>query len=144
MRTAALALSRRSPCWCLMLLCIGSPCMAKEQNHSPFTCVGGAREESGRHVGHVRSCCKDRTPKVCVRSGCGVPGRVHTEADEHLAGLTARERVTLLDEVERQLLDQPTVETRNRKPMRPNPPRRGSFASAACACIMRLVAACFR
>lgn len=43
------------------------------------------------------------------------------EADQHLAGLTARERATLLDEVERQLLDQPTVETRNRKPMRPNP-----------------------
>jgi len=42
MRTAALALSRRSPCWCLMLLCIGSPCMAPEQNHSPFACVEGA------------------------------------------------------------------------------------------------------
>jgi mRNA-degrading endonuclease RelE of RelBE toxin-antitoxin system len=43
------------------------------------------------------------------------------EADEHLGLLAARERATLLDQIERQLLHQPTVETRNRKPMRPNP-----------------------
>ncbi len=32
-----------------------------------------------------------------------------------------RQQVTVLDTVERQLQDQPGVETRNRKPMRPNP-----------------------
>jgi mRNA-degrading endonuclease RelE of RelBE toxin-antitoxin system len=43
------------------------------------------------------------------------------EADEHLAKLTARDRAMLVDELERQLLYEPAVETRNRKPMRPNP-----------------------
>lgn len=43
------------------------------------------------------------------------------EADRHLAGLTARQRATLLDGIERQLVHAPTEETRNRKPMRPNP-----------------------
>ena len=40
---------------------------------------------------------------------------------QHLQGFSARERATLLDRVSRQLTDQPTVETRNRKRMRPNP-----------------------
>ena len=35
--------------------------------------------------------------------------------------LTARERVMVLDAVEEQLGIEPTVETRNRKPMRSNP-----------------------
>ena len=35
--------------------------------------------------------------------------------------LTARQRSIVLDEVETQLLHQPDIETRNRKPMRPNP-----------------------
>jgi hypothetical protein len=35
--------------------------------------------------------------------------------------LTARQQATVLDAVDRQLMHQPTVETRNRKPMRPNP-----------------------
>ena len=35
--------------------------------------------------------------------------------------LTARQQVTVLDTVERQLARQPNTETRNRKPMRPNP-----------------------
>jgi mRNA-degrading endonuclease RelE of RelBE toxin-antitoxin system len=35
--------------------------------------------------------------------------------------LTKRQQSTVLDTVERQLQHQPTVETRNRKPMRPNP-----------------------
>lgn len=39
----------------------------------------------------------------------------------HLRFLTARQRVTVLDSVDEQLTYQPTVETRNRKPMRPNP-----------------------
>ena len=43
------------------------------------------------------------------------------EAAESLAGLTASQRSTLLDQIERQLAHEPTRETRNRKPMRPNP-----------------------
>lgn len=39
----------------------------------------------------------------------------------HLRGLTARQRATVLGTVEIQLAQEPTVETRNRKPMRPNP-----------------------
>jgi mRNA-degrading endonuclease RelE of RelBE toxin-antitoxin system len=43
------------------------------------------------------------------------------EAEDHLRRLTARQQRILLDTVDRQLINQPTVETRNRKPMRPNP-----------------------
>jgi len=43
------------------------------------------------------------------------------EAEDHLRWLTAPQQRTVLDAVERQLLNQPSVETRNRKPMRPNP-----------------------
>jgi mRNA-degrading endonuclease RelE of RelBE toxin-antitoxin system len=35
--------------------------------------------------------------------------------------MTARQRGTILDRVDEQLAQQPAVETRNRKPMRPNP-----------------------
>jgi hypothetical protein len=35
--------------------------------------------------------------------------------------LTARQRKIVLDAVDEQLVYQPTVETKNRKPMRPNP-----------------------
>jgi hypothetical protein len=35
--------------------------------------------------------------------------------------MTARDRAIVLDAVDRQLAHQPTVETRNRKLMRPNP-----------------------
>src|SRR5438105_5032595 len=35
--------------------------------------------------------------------------------------LTAREQAIVLDEVERALAHEPAVETRHRKPMRPNP-----------------------
>ena len=42
-------------------------------------------------------------------------------AEAHLRFLTARQRATVLDSVDEQLLHEPTVETRNRKPMRPNP-----------------------
>ena len=41
-------------------------------------------------------------------------------AEEHLKRLTARERKIVLDTIDRQLVNQPNVETRNRKPMRPN------------------------
>jgi len=43
------------------------------------------------------------------------------ETEEHLATLTAREAAIVLDTVPRQLTHQPTVITRNRKPLRPNP-----------------------
>ncbi len=43
------------------------------------------------------------------------------DAEDHLRALTARQRALVLDAVEEQLAFQPTVETRNRKPMRPNP-----------------------
>ncbi len=42
-------------------------------------------------------------------------------AEDHLRTLTARQRTTVFDSVDRQLTHQPNVETRNRKPMRPNP-----------------------
>ena len=42
-------------------------------------------------------------------------------AEEHLRALTARQRTIVLDGVDQQLANEPTVETRNRKPMRPNP-----------------------
>ena len=41
--------------------------------------------------------------------------------DEHLRVLTARQRAIVFDAVDDQLAHQPDVETRNRKPMRPNP-----------------------
>lgn len=40
------------------------------------------------------------------------------ETNEHFSCLTARQRATVLEAIERQLLHQPTLETRNRKPMR--------------------------
>jgi mRNA-degrading endonuclease RelE of RelBE toxin-antitoxin system len=43
------------------------------------------------------------------------------DAVDHLRGLSAREQRNLVDAVDERLADQPTVETRNRKPMRPNP-----------------------
>jgi mRNA-degrading endonuclease RelE of RelBE toxin-antitoxin system len=43
------------------------------------------------------------------------------DAEEHLRGLTARQQAIVVDTVEEQLIHQPTVETKNRKPMRPNP-----------------------
>jgi mRNA-degrading endonuclease RelE of RelBE toxin-antitoxin system len=43
------------------------------------------------------------------------------EAEGHLRALTARQRVIVFDTIDEQLAHQPAVETRNRKPMRPNP-----------------------
>ena len=43
------------------------------------------------------------------------------EVEDHLRWLTARQQRTVLDAVDTHLSYQPTVETRNRKPMRPNP-----------------------
>ncbi|MFQ5640509.1 MAG: type II toxin-antitoxin system RelE/ParE family toxin [bacterium] len=42
------------------------------------------------------------------------------DAESHLRTLTARQRAIVLDTVDKQLAHQPTVETKNRKPMRPN------------------------
>jgi len=39
----------------------------------------------------------------------------------HLRALTARERATVVDAIDEQLSHEPLVETRNRKPLRPNP-----------------------
>jgi mRNA-degrading endonuclease RelE of RelBE toxin-antitoxin system len=43
------------------------------------------------------------------------------EAFEHLRTLTAQQQAVVLNAVDRRLAHQPRVETRNRKPMRPNP-----------------------
>ena len=40
---------------------------------------------------------------------------------EQLASLTARQRSLVLEAIGKQLVHQPLVETRNRKPLRPNP-----------------------
>jgi len=51
-----------------------------------------------------------------------VPYRIEyaPDAQDHLRGLTARQRAIVLDTVDEQLQHQPMAETRNRKPMRPN------------------------
>jgi mRNA-degrading endonuclease RelE of RelBE toxin-antitoxin system len=41
--------------------------------------------------------------------------------EDHLRALTARDRTTALTAIERQLVYEPLKETRNRKPLRPNP-----------------------
>jgi mRNA-degrading endonuclease RelE of RelBE toxin-antitoxin system len=43
------------------------------------------------------------------------------ETELHLQALTARQRVILFEAIERELAYTPAIETRNRKPMRPNP-----------------------
>ena len=43
------------------------------------------------------------------------------DAEDHLRGLTARQRSIVLDTIDRQLAHQPTLETKNRKPLRQNP-----------------------
>ncbi len=43
------------------------------------------------------------------------------ECEDHLRALVAHDRVIVLDAVEDQLAHQPTVETRKRKLLRPNP-----------------------
>lgn len=43
------------------------------------------------------------------------------EVEEHLRGLTVRQRAILFDAIDAQLINEPNIETRNRKPMRPNP-----------------------
>ena len=43
------------------------------------------------------------------------------DSEDHLRSLTGRQRAIILNRVDRQLVHEPTVETRNRRPMRPNP-----------------------
>ncbi len=43
------------------------------------------------------------------------------ETEHHLRSLDARQSSRVFDAVDEQLAHQPTMETRNRKPMRPNP-----------------------
>lgn len=43
------------------------------------------------------------------------------DAEDHLGALTTRQQTIVMDTVDKQLTHQPTVEARNRKPMRPNP-----------------------
>jgi mRNA-degrading endonuclease RelE of RelBE toxin-antitoxin system len=43
------------------------------------------------------------------------------ESEAHLRSLTARQQAIVFDTVDEQLVYQPTIETRNRKLMRPNP-----------------------
>jgi len=40
---------------------------------------------------------------------------------DHLRALSSRQQALVLDRVEKLLIHEPTRETRNRKPMRPNP-----------------------
>jgi mRNA-degrading endonuclease RelE of RelBE toxin-antitoxin system len=46
---------------------------------------------------------------------------VTREAEAHVDWLSARDRATILDALGRRLAYEPTVETRNRKRLRPNP-----------------------
>jgi mRNA-degrading endonuclease RelE of RelBE toxin-antitoxin system len=55
-----------------------------------------------------------------VESAVAYDIRFSDEADEHMAELTARQRARVLDAVDRQLLHEPTKETRNRKRMQPD------------------------
>lgn len=43
------------------------------------------------------------------------------EVENHLRVLSRGQQATVVDSVDEHLVHQPTVETRNRKPMRPNP-----------------------
>lgn len=43
------------------------------------------------------------------------------QTKRHFRALTARQRATVVDTIDQQLRDQPTVETKNRKALRPNP-----------------------
>ena len=65
-----------------------------------------------------------RRGTVGAQKGCELlPYRIEysPDAEGHLRILTTRQQRVVLDEVDKQLAYRPTVETRNRKPMRPNP-----------------------
>ncbi len=88
----------------------------------------------GRTIGwsvvreEVRRLYRPREPLSCDRVGLAVLGgrvayriELSPECEEHLRALTARDRSIVLDALEGHLAHQPTVETRHRKLMRPNP-----------------------
>jgi hypothetical protein len=50
-----------------------------------------------------------------------MPSNSRPRVKEHMVSLAPRERSALLDAIEQRLVDQPLTETRNRKPLRPNP-----------------------
>jgi mRNA-degrading endonuclease RelE of RelBE toxin-antitoxin system len=58
---------------------------------------------------------------IAEASAC-VPFRIEysPDSEEHLRALSGRQRAIVLDAVDAQLVSQPLIETRNRKPMRPN------------------------
>jgi hypothetical protein len=56
---------------------------------------------------------------------------------QHLEALTARERSTALEALERQLLHEPLLETRNRKPLRPTRLLLGSYESESSGSSMK-------
>ncbi|MGR3178265.1 MAG: type II toxin-antitoxin system RelE family toxin [Candidatus Anammoxibacter sp.] len=43
------------------------------------------------------------------------------DSEDHMNLLTKRQCVIVMDTIDEQLVYQPNIETRNRKPMRPNP-----------------------
>ena len=47
--------------------------------------------------------------------------KLSTETEEHLRALSSRQQIVVLDAIKEQLFHEPTVVTRNRKSMRPNP-----------------------
>jgi len=64
----------------------------------------------------------------------GARGDPNTVDD--LRAMTARQRASVLAAADRQLMHEPTAETRNRNSMRPNPLALGSFGSEGFASTM--------
>jgi hypothetical protein len=60
-------------------------------------------------------------PRLCYWVGVPYEIRFADCVHGHLAVLSAAERARLFDTIGRQLGQQPLIETRNRKPLRPNP-----------------------
>lgn len=62
-------------------------------------------------------------PRIRSGRGSSLAYQIEFAADveAHLKALSARQRVAALEGIEKHLTHQPALETRNRKPMRPNP-----------------------
>ena len=60
------------------------------------------------------------------------------ETEEQFQYLSKRQQVLVLDTVEKQLQFQPDIETKNRKPMRPNPLAPGNYVLVVYVSIMIL------
>ena len=74
-----------------------------------------------RHLGALRSAPPGARARVRVEEAVAYGIEYSPAVEHHLRALTARQQAIVLDTVESRLSHQPTVETRNRKPMRPNP-----------------------